>query len=90
MSMNLHCKEMELLQTPSHITYMCLYIGKDKKGHYIQEKDWKAIRFRYTEWAKSSLNGVWLCKEDLDQQRLVVGEHIERLESFKKLHFFIG
>lgn len=78
MSMNLGCEEMELWETPTYISYMCLCVGKNKNGRYIVDKDWKAIRFRYIEWVNSS---------EFDKK--MVKEHIEKLMSFKKIHFLM-
>lgn len=63
MSTNLHCKELELWQTPTHITDMCINkyrSGKNKKnmpGDYTLERygvpfevtddNWIAVRERY-------------------------------------------
>lgn len=89
MSMNLHCEEMELRQTPTYITYMCAYVGHDKDGMYVQDKDWKAIRFRYIEWVKSGLNGVWEDPDDYEYAKKEIAEHVEKLMKFKKLNFYV-
>ena len=89
MSMNLHCKEMDLRQTPTCITNMCVYVGVGKDGHGVQDKNWKAIRYRYIQWVKSHLNGVWEDPDDYEWVRKSIEEHIDELMSFKKLHFYV-
>lgn len=32
MSMNLHCDEIGLIQTPTHVTHMCLYADLDGRA----------------------------------------------------------
>lgn len=46
--MNLYCNELDLWQTPTHITYMCM------------EADDPVTRLRmYSHWVASQSNGVW-------------------------------
>ena len=56
MSMNLHCKEVDLQQTPTYITYICYYsYKKDKENSNVavQVKDnWISIREKYILWLK--------------------------------------
>ncbi len=80
MSMNLHCKEVPLWQTPTHITYMCYSNG---------DGGWKGILYRYSEWVKGTLTGVWKNTADLEDARQRVNEHLSELNSKKKLTFSI-
>ena len=80
MSMNLHCKQMDLWQTPTHITYMC--ISNNNGG-------WKGIKYRYTQWVESHSNGCWENIEQLEEMRRGIKEHIKQLNSHKKLDFSI-
>lgn len=60
MSMNLECKEVELWQTPTHITYMCYFKWRNEKlipfqntGRIEQIQDnWISIRERYILWCE--------------------------------------
>lgn len=60
MSVNLRCKEVELWQTPTHITYMCYYRWKPEKliafqttGRTEAVKDhWMSIREKYILWVE--------------------------------------
>lgn len=78
--MNLHCEEMELWQTPTHITYMC---------YSNQDGGWRGIKYRYVEWVKSSTNGVWKDAKELQWARERVNDHLKKLNRFKELHFSI-
>lgn len=80
MSMNLHCEQMELCQTPTWVTYAC-YLADAKDG---TPSDWKTIREKYILWY-SSLFGKRLSKGD----EMCRDEHIEALRSFDKLDFYI-
>jgi len=81
MSMNLYCEEVELWQTPTYITYMC-YSNND--GGF------QGIRYRYTQWVKSHLNGVWDDVEDYTDTKERIKEHLEKLNSYKKLRFYVS
>ena len=78
MSMNLCCKEMELLQTPTYITYLCYFADMDKK----KPSPWKTIKEKYVMYLQSVTNK----NQDWDWHK----EHVEKLNSFKILHFCIG
>lgn len=80
MSMNLHCEQVELWQTPTYITYMC-YSNRDG--------GWKGILYRYSEWVKSFLNGCWKSNEDFEEMKDRIDKHLAALNSYKKLTFFI-
>lgn len=83
MSMNLHCKEVELWQTPTYITSMCI-------GCYDSPvKDWKAIRDRYICWVGSHTNGVWKDTEMYNDMRRSVRDHIADINTHTRLTFSI-
>jgi hypothetical protein len=78
--MNLHCEQMDLWQTPTYITYMC--ISNNNGG-------WKGIKHRYSLWVKHHSNGVWEDAEDHNYMLERIKDHLDKLNSFKKLDFFI-
>lgn len=80
MSMNLHCKEVDLWQTPTHITYMC-YSNKDGGS--------KGILYRYSEWVRGTLNGSYKNAEEARWAREQVEEHLVQFMGKKKLTFSI-
>lgn len=80
MSMNLHCKEVDLWQTPTYITYMCY---SNKNG------GWKGVLYRYSEWCKGTLNGAYKSAQEADWAREQVRDHIAQFEGKKKLTFSI-
>lgn len=82
MSMNLHCEEVELWQTPTHISYMCY--SNNNGG-------WRGILYRYEQWVQSLLNGVFT-EDELerrDELKESIKEHIKELHSFKRLRFSV-
>ena len=82
MSMNLYCKQMDLWQTPTHITYMCYSNG---------DGGWKGIKYRYEQWVESRSNGMWRDDqaEEFNELMRQIKGHLEELNSFKKLDFSI-
>jgi hypothetical protein len=80
MSMNLQCKEVDLWQTPTSITYMC-YSNKDGGS--------KGILYRYSEWVKGSLNRGYKDAEEADWARENVNDHLAQFMGKKKLTFSI-
>ena len=80
MSMNLQCEEIELWQTPTYITYMC---------YSEEDGGWQGIRYRYIEWVKSRLDGVWNDEQELKNMKELISSHIIEIMSFKELHFYI-
>lgn len=81
MSMNLHCSEVPLVQTPTCITYMCL------GPHDNPEKDWRAIRDRYIKWLESHWQG--LQTPEKIERRINTAPHIEELMSQDHLTFCV-
>lgn len=87
MSMNLHCQEVELWQTPTHITKMCIEtVTEDGK---IIEDNWKSILHKYTLWAQSTLDGVYSTEEEAKEAHEHLEEHIKDLTYYPELHFFV-
>ena len=80
MSLNLHCKEIDLWQTPTYITLICF--SNNDGG-------WRGIKYRYETWVKSRLNGVWENEIEYENLKTSIKGHIKELNSFKKLNFYI-
>lgn len=77
MSMNLHCEEMDLWQTPGFITYMC----------YSSDDDtWQGILGRYKIWVKSHTDGVWPDLQDYENMKENVRDHIATLDAVVEQH----
>ena len=87
MSMNLHCREVELWQTPTFITYMC-FEKVNNKGKIVED-NWSSILHRYILWLKQTLNGEYKDKFHEREKAKAVAKHIEELRKYKKLHFYI-
>lgn len=50
---------------------------------------WEGIKYRYSLWVKHHSNGVWENSEDLDYMLERIKDHLDELNSFKKLDFSI-
>lgn len=88
MSMNLTChvgrERIELWQTPTFITWMCLSTNpKTLKPDGGNE----GVRRRYILWVESSLDGVWTSAEDLRWERENVALHTKRIKELKRPSF---
>jgi hypothetical protein len=77
MSMNLHCEEFPLLQTPTFITYMCFS---------NEDGGWQGIKYRYVQWVKSQLNGVWESEKEYQEFKTTLNCHIGDLDRAARKH----
>lgn len=86
MSMNLHLEGLDLWQTPTFITYMCMsYNDETSEPDGGQE----GVRKRYLIWVESHTDGVWSDPEDLEYIQLKIKEHKEKVLSVKDLEFYV-
>ena len=46
MSMNLKCRQIDVIQTPTYITRMCLYADLDKR----KKSPWRTVMEKYLTW----------------------------------------
>lgn len=72
MSMNLTCNKMDLWQTPTYITYMCLETSSPK-----------AALKAYCHWVRDQNIQVMRTQEEIDyanERRLTINEHIKEVE----------
>lgn len=90
MSKNLHLTvgeegpEINLWQTPSVITDMCL--SYDKNGQ--PDGGMAGVMRRYQIWLRSHTSGIWNSEEELEGMRARVRAHIEKIESVKDPFFW--
>lgn len=90
MSRNLHLtegedgREVNLWQTPNHITDMCL--SYDENGH--PDGGMSGVMRRYQFWILSKTDGVWRSKEDLNEMRESVKAHLEEIRAVKEPFFW--
>jgi len=99
MSMNLHIKadgeELSLLQTPTHITYMCLVNSKGEiKGQINGKKALRAVH-AYLLWVDQTLDGEYKDHpEDFQSARENVLEHkryiLNSISSCKNLEVYFS
>ena len=79
MSMNLHCctksGQIELWQTPTCVTYMCLVDSEGAIRNEVRGKEARRALQIYLRWVDNFTNGAWENQEDLDDARERVREH---------------
>lgn len=81
MSMNLYCDEIELYQTPTYITYMCL--SYNKRGR--PDGGWKGVLKRYKVWVCNRVNS-WPTQEDYDEWQRNIDTHLKAVDEAVKKH----
>jgi hypothetical protein len=74
--------EVELWQTPTWITRLCLYRHNGKK------RKWKDTLHLYSQWVDQHTQGVWHSEEEYKDMKTRVDEHLYELMLNKKLKFF--
>jgi len=82
--MNLVCDGLNLLQTPTHITDMCMMNKKGEVRWIVKGSQAKRTMYMYMIYAKSTLYGVWHDAESLKERRLEIDEHIGTIKRFIK------
>ena len=91
MSMNLIATskngEVNLWQTPTWVSYMCLESWKMAKDGYPKNRHWKDTRKIYLDWCYSYTQGVF--DTDGTDMRKVYKEHKDYIMSLGKLKFGI-
>ncbi len=83
MSMNLHCDEVELWQTPTWLTHVALY---DCKG---DERLVDETQHIYLNWVVSQLNGSYHSVEDAELARDRVKYHKQEVIDANIQEFYI-
>ena len=93
MSINLTCKEVELWQTPTWVTDMCVSVSRpptkkpDGRWRFASsDGGWRGVLFRYTCWVKARTEGAWANREDLEGMRDAVNRHLAELAKAVKKH----
>jgi hypothetical protein len=85
MSMNLHCEGIDLWQTPTYITEMCLSINP-----HTREPDggMAGVRRRYAFWVRDYTSGVWHSDAEYQAMKNAVQDHLSELYSIADPKFF--
>jgi NMD protein affecting ribosome stability and mRNA decay len=77
--------DIDVWQTPTHITEMCLMDHEGRWMHEVSGNDALRAVFCYTSWVESTLNGKYDSEEDFNQKRYMVQSHIkETLDAVNK------
>lgn len=88
MSNNLHCElggmEINLLQTPSQITNMCMVqINGNIQSTLSGDKAKHALQI-YCQWVLGKSNGVYKNKEEADWARKMANEEVDKIQDLFK------
>lgn len=93
MSMNLHCNRMELRQTPTQITFMCMVQRNGRVPDKVTGAKAKQALRVYSQWVRFSINGAWKeideyleAKDRVDKELKEINKVIK---SRKKLEVYI-
>ena len=84
MSMNLHCNRIELQQTPTHITYMCMVQPNGQISPVVTGQKAKHALQIYIQWLQGKTDGIFHSTEDLERVRKFMNEEIESIEILLK------
>jgi len=76
--------EIDLWQTPTYITWMCLSYDPETKE---SDGGQQGVRRRYIYWLESHVNGVWEDADDLKYMKEKIKTHIETLLLVKNPNF---
>lgn len=83
MSMNLTLKvnsrNIELWQTPTYITYMCLMDSDGKYSTKTELEEAKRAIHCYLTWVESTTNGVWDNHQDYLYARKQMNDHVKEI-----------
>jgi hypothetical protein len=86
--MNLYCssggEEVNLQQTPTYISYMCVVQPNGKIYGRLTGKKAKHALQMYCQWLRGTLNRVWNTKEDLEEAQKWINENILEIQSVIK------
>jgi len=83
---------MDLWQTPTYITYMCVIQPDGSVPIRLKGKKAKHALRIYSQWVKEKLNGVFKDNESFDQTRTYVNEELKRIDEVlksKKLEVYV-
>ena len=83
MSMNLYCNLVNLRQTPSRITNMCMVQPSGNVHWELRGKKARHALQIYIKWCEglAEEHGVWEDWEDLDSFREGIGEHVKSVRA---------
>jgi len=79
MSMNLFCNQVDLWQTPTHISYMCMI---DDNGNMDPKTGKKAVAVlkRYIEYVRYRLSSIrFSSDEEYELEKGVTDDHIQQV-----------
>lgn len=85
MSMNLHCDVIELWQTPTQITFMCMVQPDGAVPFELKGKKAKHALEIYKQWVRFFTNGkTWKNDISMEQADESVKSHLREIEEATK------
>lgn len=81
MSMNLHCNQLDLRQTPTWVTNVCMMTDKGPASNVTGKEAHRAL-LCYIEWIKSLGRTQWTSKEEKEvrEEQAYMNEHIAEVK----------
>ena len=80
MSMKLHCDFVELWQTPTSITKMCLFDGSILYYPILRKKEARRALSLYKIWASGTIDGAWSDEGELSEAREALRLHLDEVD----------
>jgi hypothetical protein len=89
LTLEVNGRDVELWQTPTYITYMCLMDANGKYSTKTELLEAKRAVHCYLTWINSTTNGVWDSSQEHEEARATVNRHVkevlQELESAKTI-----
>lgn len=79
LTLKVNGRNIELWQTPTYITYMCLMGSDGKHSDKTEIEEAKRAIYCYLTWVKSTANGVWGNHEDYLYAREQLNNHVKEI-----------
>jgi thiaminase len=86
MSMNLHCNKLDLWQTPTQITYMCLVQPDNEIASNVAGKKARHALAIYRKWVEYNQTNIinWQNEYDCANYKKCVEEHLTAIDKIAK------
>lgn len=74
MSMNLHCPQVDLIQTPTWVTHMCLYADFETRA----KSPWRTVMEKYLLWVTATWGNARQDWDVVDREKRKLAEAAQR------------
>ena len=79
LTLEVNGRDVELWQTPTYITYMCLMDADGKCSTKTELLEAKRAIYCYLTWINSTTNGVWASSQEHEAARANVNRHVKEV-----------